>query len=136
MERVIAFSIEHVLVQNALHFHRNFGVPAAFHLRSISRSICVPVTRSLLSYFCPVLYLLCINFWQGILYILEHALVAFLYLYFVKLRITGLIRVHCSLVKVSSLVLVELFVSRGLHVFALLLLLYVSYTVSYTFLVS
>ena len=31
MERVIAFSIEHVLVQNVLQFHRNFGVPAAFH---------------------------------------------------------------------------------------------------------
>ena len=31
---------------------------------------------------------------------------------------------------------VELFVSRGLHVFALLKLLHVSYTVSYTFLVS
>ena len=36
----------------------------------------------------------------------------------------------------DSIIHVELFVSRGLHVFALLLLLYVSYTVSYTFLVS
>ena len=34
MERVITFSIEHVLVQNALQLHRNFGVPAAFHLCS------------------------------------------------------------------------------------------------------
>ena len=56
MERVIAFSIERVLVRNALQLHRNFGVPLAFPQRSISRSICVPVTRSLLGYFCPVLY--------------------------------------------------------------------------------
>ena len=61
MERVIAFSIEHVLVQNVLQFHRHFGVPFAFHLRSI----CVPFafhfmfhlrSSSLFSYFCPVLY--------------------------------------------------------------------------------
>ena len=31
---------------------RSFCVPAAFYLRSI----CVPITRSLLGYFCPVLY--------------------------------------------------------------------------------
>ena len=57
MERVIAFSIERVLVRNALQLHRNFGVPLAFPQRSISRSICIPVTRSLLGYFCPVLYI-------------------------------------------------------------------------------
>ena len=55
MERVIAFSIEHVLVQNALQLTRNFGVPVAFPQRSILRSIRVPVTRSVLGYFCPVL---------------------------------------------------------------------------------
>ena len=53
MERVIAFSTERVLVGNVLQLQRNFGVPQG----SISRSICVPVTRSLLGYFCPVLYL-------------------------------------------------------------------------------
>ena len=58
MERVIAFSVERVLVQNALQLHRNFGFPLAFPQRSISRAICVPVTRSLLGYFCPVLYVL------------------------------------------------------------------------------
>ena len=58
MERVIAFSIERVLVQNALQLTRNFGVPLAFPQRSISRSICVPVTRSVLGYFCPVLYVI------------------------------------------------------------------------------
>ena len=57
MVRVIAFSIERILVRNALQLHRNFGVPLAFPQRSISRSICVPVTRSLLGYFCPVLYI-------------------------------------------------------------------------------
>ena len=56
MERVIAFSIERVLVRNALQLHRNFGVPLASPQCSISRSICVPVTRSLLGYFCLVLY--------------------------------------------------------------------------------
>ena len=56
MERIFAFSIERILVRNSLQLHRNFGVPLAFPKCSISRSICVPVTRSLLGYFCPVLY--------------------------------------------------------------------------------
>ena len=55
VERVLAFSMERILVQNVFQFTRNFGVPLAFLQRSISRSICVPVTRSLLGYFCPVL---------------------------------------------------------------------------------
>ena len=55
-ERVIAFSMERILVQNAFQLTRNFGVPLAFLQHSISRSICVPVTRSLLGYFCLVLY--------------------------------------------------------------------------------
>ena len=57
MERVLAFSIERVLVQNALPLTRNFGVPLVFPQRSISRSICVPVMRSVLGYFCLVLYI-------------------------------------------------------------------------------
>ena len=56
-EHVIAFSMERILVQNAFQLTRNFGVPLAFLQRSISCSICVPVTRSLLGYFCLVLYL-------------------------------------------------------------------------------
>ena len=59
MECDIAFSIERVLVRNALQLHRNFGVPLAFP----QRSICVPVTRSLLGYFCPVLYFTCSEKW-------------------------------------------------------------------------
>ena len=55
-ERIIAFSMERILVQNAFQLTRNFGVPLAFLQHSISRSICVPVMRSLLGYFCPVLY--------------------------------------------------------------------------------
>jgi len=43
MERENAFSLERVLVQNALQLARNFGVPLAFLC-----SICVPITRSLL----------------------------------------------------------------------------------------
>ena len=52
VERIVAFSIERVLVQNALLLTRHFGVPLAFPLRSI----CIPVTHSVLGYFCPVLY--------------------------------------------------------------------------------
>ena len=54
-ERIIVFSMERILVQNAFQLTRNFGVPLAFLQRSISRSICIPVTHSLLGYFCPVL---------------------------------------------------------------------------------
>ena len=57
MERVLAFSIECVLVQNALQLTRNFGIPLAFPQSSILRSVCVPVTHSVLGYFCPVLYI-------------------------------------------------------------------------------
>ena len=53
MGRVLAFSKERVLAQNTLQLTRNFGVPLAF----LQRSICVPVTHSLLGYFCPVLYM-------------------------------------------------------------------------------
>ena len=53
MERVLAFSIECVLDQNVLQLTRNFGVPLAF----VQHSICVPITRSVLGYFCRVLYL-------------------------------------------------------------------------------
>ena len=43
--------------ENVFSFRmRSFGVPLAFLQRSSSRSICVLVTRSLLGYFCPVLY--------------------------------------------------------------------------------
>ena len=56
------FSMEHVFVPNALQLARNFGVPFAFPQRSILRSICIPLTRSLLGYFCPVLYLLYTHF--------------------------------------------------------------------------
>ena len=49
MERVIAFSIEHVLVGNALQLHRNFGVPAAFHLAFHMRSSNAFPVRLLLS---------------------------------------------------------------------------------------
>ena len=49
MEGVIAFSIERVLVQNALQFHRNFGVPAAFHFAFHLRSSNTFTVRLLLS---------------------------------------------------------------------------------------
>ena len=42
MERIIAFSLEHVLVPNALQFHRNFRVPAVFPQRSGSVPFRVP----------------------------------------------------------------------------------------------
>ena len=49
MERVIVFSIEHVLVQNAFQFHRIFGVPAAFHFTFHLRSSNAFTVRLLLS---------------------------------------------------------------------------------------
>ena len=49
MERVIAFSIERVLVRNALQLHRNFGVPAAFHFAFHLRSSNAFPVRLLLS---------------------------------------------------------------------------------------
>ena len=54
-ERGLAFLIERVLVQNAPQLTRNLSVPLTFPQHSISRSICVSVTRSVLGYFCLVL---------------------------------------------------------------------------------
>ena len=55
MEHIFVFLIEGILNQNTLQPTRNFGVPLAFPQRFILHSIWVPVTHSLLRYFCPVL---------------------------------------------------------------------------------
>ena len=48
-DRVIAFSMERILVQNALQLMRNFGVPAAFYFAFYLRSSNAFPVRLLLS---------------------------------------------------------------------------------------
>ena len=57
MKRVLVFSIEHVLVQNALQLTRNFGVPLAFYFAFYLRSSNAFHVRLLLSG--TVVYVFC-----------------------------------------------------------------------------
>ena len=58
IERVLTFSCSQ---KNAFLFRTRSSSPeiSAFPQRSFSCSICVPVTHSVLGYFCPVLYCTC-----------------------------------------------------------------------------